>query len=104
NVYQPSPIRPHAGDTTPWLEFMDYLIPNPEDRKETLRWCATLIACPHIRMHYGLLLVSETRGIGKATLAEILACVVGARSFTRKISKRISHRQLGALSCNVKFS
>jgi hypothetical protein len=56
---------------------MEYLIPDPEDRKETLRWCATLIARPDIRMMYSLLLVSETTGVGKTTLAEILARLIG---------------------------
>jgi hypothetical protein len=43
-----------------------------------LRWCATLIARPDIRMGYALLLISETQGVGKGTLGEkILAPLVG---------------------------
>ena len=34
----------------------------PAPRIQSSCWCATLIACPHIRMTYGLLLISETQG------------------------------------------
>jgi hypothetical protein len=77
NAYQPSPIRPLAGDATPWLKFMEYLIPDLHDRGHLLRWCATLIARPDIHMKYGVLLISETQGTGKSTLGEILAELVG---------------------------
>jgi hypothetical protein len=45
---------------------------------ELLRWCATLIEKPDVKMHYGVLLISETQGVGKGTLGEkILAPLVG---------------------------
>lgn len=61
-----------------WLEFMKGLIEDEGDRLEVLRWCATLIARPALKMLYGLLLISETQGVGKGTLGEkILAPLVG---------------------------
>jgi hypothetical protein len=78
NMYVPPQIRPIAGDPTPFLEFMRYLFVNPEELDDVLRWCATLIAKPEIRMMYGLLLVSERQGVGKSTLTNrILAPLVG---------------------------
>jgi hypothetical protein len=60
------------------MRFLDYLFPDPGERHEVARWCATLIARPDIRMEYGLLLVSETQGVGKTTLASaVLAPLVG---------------------------
>jgi len=51
---------------------------NESECHEVMRWCATLIAKPEIRMGYGMLLVSEKQGIGKTTLgAHILAPLVG---------------------------
>jgi len=48
------------------------------DRIELMRWCATLIARPDIKMNYGVLLISETQGVGKSTLGEkILAPLIG---------------------------
>src|SRR5262249_48091598 len=60
-----------------WLNFMEYLVPDPDDRKHLLRWCATLIARPDVRIKYGVLAISETQGVGKTTLADILTELVG---------------------------
>ncbi len=43
-----------------------------------MRWVATLIDRPEIKMKYALLLISETQGVGKGTLGErILAPIIG---------------------------
>ena len=78
NLHVPTTIRSTSGDPTPWLDFMDYLFVKKSEKYEVLRWCATLIARPDIRMGYGILLVSEAQGAGKNTLANIiLAPLVG---------------------------
>jgi Family of unknown function (DUF5906) len=81
NTYKPSEIKAEAGDPSPWLEFMAHLVENNEDRTELLRWCATLIARPDVKMLYGVLLISEVQGVGKGTLGErILAPLIGERN------------------------
>ena len=84
NLHSPTDIRARKGDAAPWLEFLAYLIPKEpkeEERKQLERWCATLIARPDLRMGYAVLLISETQGIGKTTLASsILAPLVGVRN------------------------
>ena len=78
NTYRPPTIKAIKGDPSSWIEFMEHLIPDQGDRLETLRWCATLIAGPDIRMLYGVLLISQKQGVGKSTLGEvILAPLVG---------------------------
>lgn len=78
NLYVPGYVKSRMGNAKPWLEFMEYLIPDEKERHEMLRWCATLIARPNVRMEYALLLVSERQGIGKTTLGStILAPLVG---------------------------
>lgn len=78
NLHVPPSIRPLAGDPTPFLDFLNYMFPNDRERYEVMRWCATIIARPDIRMTYGLLLISEKQGIGKTTLGSlILAPLVG---------------------------
>jgi hypothetical protein len=78
NTHVASAVRPLEGDPSPFLEFMDHLIPQEKDRREMLRWCATLIARPEVKMSYGVLLVSEMQGVGKSTLGEkILGPIVG---------------------------
>ena len=80
NTWTPSLIRPVTDrnyNPQPWLDYLTFLFPNEEERTLVMRWCATLIAKPEIRMTFGLLLVSEHHGIGKTTLAQILAKVIG---------------------------
>jgi Family of unknown function (DUF5906) len=70
NTHEPSAIKAIKGDPAPFLEYMNHLVVIDDDRTELLRWCATLIAQPDIKMRYGVLLVSEPQGVGKTTLAE----------------------------------
>lgn len=78
NTHCPSKIKPEPGNPAPFLDFMKMLIPEKKDCLEMMRWCATLIACPEIKMLYGTLLISELQGIGKGTLGEkILGPLVG---------------------------
>lgn len=78
NLHIPTTVKPKKGNIKPFLDFMGYMFPNPIECKEMLRWCATLIAHPEVRMEYGVLLVSETQGVGKTTLgSSILAQLVG---------------------------
>lgn len=78
NTYAPPLIRSEKGDTKVWDEYLENMIPGVEDRFETSKWIATLIARPDIRMLYGLLLISEAQGIGKGTLGErVLTPLIG---------------------------
>lgn len=81
NLFTPTAVKSRMGDARPWLEFMAYLIPEEKERHELMRWCATLIAKPEVRMEYAVLLVSERQGIGKTTLGStILAPLVGVQN------------------------
>jgi hypothetical protein len=78
NLHVPTSIRSVKGDAKPWSDFLDYMFVNKAECHEVMKWCATLIAKPDVRMGYGMLLVSEKQGIGKTTLgAHILAPLVG---------------------------
>lgn len=101
NIFTPSRVKPLADDPAPWLEFLAYLFPNAEERKEVARWCATLIARPEIRMEYGLLLMSEMQGTGKNTLgAKILAPLVGMHNTGFPNEKAIVESQFNTWLAN----
>lgn len=69
---------------------MTHLFPIEADREVVLKWCATLIACPATRMKYGLLLISETQGVGKGTLMEkVLAPLVGWQNVSVPSEKQL---------------
>lgn len=78
NLHVPTVIRSQPGDPGPFIEFLEYMFVNQAERHQVMRWCATIIARPDLRIGYGLLLVSERQGIGKTTLgASIMAPLVG---------------------------
>lgn len=94
NTFCPSEITPEKGDTKPWEDYLTWLCPEEKDRHELKRWCATLIARPDIRMLYGVLMISETQGIGKGTLGEkVLAPLVGAANVSYPSEQEIVESQ-----------
>lgn len=87
NVHMPSSIVAKQGNAAPWIEYLEYMFEDEEERHQVMRWCATLIARPQVHMEYAMLLISETQGIGKTTLgSHILAPLVGRHnvSFPRE--------------------
>jgi len=92
NTYLPINIEPLDEDASIWLEYMKRLFPFKQDRLEVMRWCATLIARPDIRMPYSLLLISNTHGVGKTTLGEkILAPIIGMPNCSFPSEKDVSN-------------
>lgn len=78
NMHLPTHVVEEIGDVGPWLEFMENLFPDDGDRALVCKWVATLIAHPEIKMHYSMLLISDTQGVGKTTLGQdILGPIVG---------------------------
>jgi hypothetical protein len=78
NTWTPTSIPRRKGDVKPWLDFMVHLFPDNADRDRQLRWCATFIACPGIRIKFGILIISVMQGVGKGTLMEkVLAPLAG---------------------------
>lgn len=91
NIYRPGLIAVAKGDPEPFLKFMEHLIPDEKDRSHLLRWVATLVARPDIRMHWSVLLISETQGVGKTTLGEsILMPLVGPWNCSAPNEKQIA--------------
>ena len=77
NAFEPSDIVPQAGDIGPFIAYLEHLFPVPEERHHAMRWIATLIVRRDIRMHHSMLLVSHNQGVGKSTLGQILAALLG---------------------------
>lgn len=101
NTYRPPTIKPIKGNPKPFLKYMRHLIPNATDRIEMLRWCATLMARPDIKMLYGILLISTTQGVGKSTLGEaILSPIVGMWNVSVPTEKEIVESLFQRLDCS----
>ena len=94
NIYEGPHIKSVEGDITPFMEYMAYLVPDYEEREWLLRWFYTIVAFPHIRMLFGILLVSEAQGIGKTTFAsDILAPLLGRHNCSWPSEKDIVDSQ-----------
>jgi hypothetical protein len=104
NTYIPSPIQAVEGDYSPFTEFMEYLIPDEFDRHQALRWIATLVARPAVRMAYGLLMMSEKQGTGKTTLGEsILAELVGQHNTSFPSERAIADSDFNGWAVNKRL-
>lgn len=77
NLYEAPSLKPQEGNAKPWLDFMEQLLPNEEERRHMLRWIATLYARPETRMIFAPLLISHETGTGKSTLGKIAEALVG---------------------------
>jgi hypothetical protein len=89
NLYRPSDVKPIEGDPRPFIKFMLHLVPNRKDRRFALRWITTLVARPWIKMSVAILQVSVRQGVGKTTLGEILAQLVGIHNASFPNEKEI---------------
>lgn len=78
NIYVAPKLQSVDGDPKPWFDYLEHLIVRDDERHQVMRWCATLIAKPEVRMGYSLLLISTRHGTGKTTLgAQVLSPLVG---------------------------
>jgi hypothetical protein len=105
NIYTPPDVHPSEGDPSPFLEYMDYMFPNPEENHQAKRWIATLIAKPDIRIEYGMLLVTEHTGIGKTTLCEeILQPLLGHDNVGWPTENDVSNSQFNDWIANKRLA
>lgn len=82
NTHVGSYIRPIPGDAGLFLEYMEGIIPDEDERDFVMDWVATLLAYPGMRMSVALLMIGGF-GIGKTTLGQdILAPLLGEHNVT----------------------
>lgn len=80
NQYVDRRVKPRRMvDTKPFWDFMDYLFEEEEERYHMKRWMSTLYGRPEVRMGHGVLMLSKLQGVGKSTLLDVLAKLIGNR-------------------------
>ncbi len=78
NTHEGPIIKPEQGDCRLWEAYLEHTFPKLIDRNEVIRWCATLVCHPEVKMNYGMLLISENQGVGKSTLgSDIMKPLMG---------------------------
>ncbi len=104
NTFLPARIKSVSGPVEPFTEFLEYLIPDTDDRRQIERWLATLIAQPETRMSYAVLLISEKQGVGKTTLAEeILRPLVGPHNVSIPSEQQVVESQFNSWCARVRL-
>ncbi len=80
NIWQP-PAWPVAevAAATPFLDHLEYLIPDPTQRSDLLDWLAHAAQHPEVRPHFHFLLVAAQEGTGRSWLAEVIRRIWGER-------------------------
>ena len=80
NIWSPPtwpPIDPKLA--APFLDHLDYLIPDAKARADLLDWLAHAAQVPAVRPHFHFLLVAQQEGTGRSWLADVLRNLWGDR-------------------------
>lgn len=75
NTWRPIKRWPSNADIAPFLEQVEYLIPDASEREVFLDWLAHIEQKPGELPHYGWLHIAEKTGTGRNWLASLLARV-----------------------------
>src|SRR5262249_13432842 len=67
----------------PFDDFLEQLIPDEKDRLFLAKWCATVMACLGVKLTVAVLLTGPVQGVGKSTLGNIMAEVLGWKNVTQ---------------------
>lgn len=85
NTWRPSGIVECPFDVTdediaPWLEHIDFVLPDPVARKMFLQWCAFLIQFPGRKINWAFVLIGR-QGVGKDILLRPIQGILGKSNF-----------------------
>lgn len=78
NLYRPRPHNPPADwreRVEPFLAHTAYLVPLRNEFDKFMDWLAHIEQQPGVLPHSGYLMIAPVEGIGRNTLADVLACV-----------------------------
>jgi len=90
NTYKPSNVRPEEGDPQRFVDYLDYLVPNQDEREHLLKMLAHLVRNPGQKLGHALLLSSKVHGIGKSTLVNILIELMGPKNCRKATSEELA--------------
>lgn len=68
NTWRQWLTRPKEGEPGPWLELLESLAAEEWVREHLVKWLAFTVQHPERKINYGLLLISNTQGVGKDSL------------------------------------
>jgi primase-polymerase (primpol)-like protein len=75
---------------TPFLEHVEFLVPNEGERERFLQWLAHIVRVPEVLPHTSYLMITPKTGVGRNLLASIRFCC--GRNFAARDTRRRIHR------------
>lgn len=78
NSYYPDPQPDEPGDVKPFLDFMEKLLPNADDRATLLAWCASAVQNIGHKFQWAPV-VQGVEGNGKTLVARCLGYAIGPK-------------------------
>jgi hypothetical protein len=80
NLYRPPTIElGNPDEAGPWLDHVHKIYPNDADH--IIKWCASRVQKPEVKINHALVLGSNDQGIGKDTLLEPVKRAIGHWNF-----------------------
>lgn len=77
NTYIDQRVAPDDSDVQPWIDHLEWLIPDARDRDHLMDWLAWCYQKPGAKITWSPILYSRAFGIGKTTVFDCLAECVG---------------------------
>ena len=76
NVWAGIQMRPKKGDVKPWLDLLEFVIPDEEQRKLVIQWQAHQLQHIGKKINWQIVLLGE-KGVGKDAIFTPLARILG---------------------------
>lgn len=94
NLWRAGGIEPEAGDVSAFLEHMEFLFPNKEEREHVLDYLSFLVAPDFVKVHFALLIQGKP-GTGKSFLAKLVRKMIGENNVSTPLSSEVVEKYTG---------
>ena len=81
NTWRGFTVEPAPGDVTPFIDLINFVLPNKAEREYCVKWLAKMIQEPGTKFLVSLVVWSIEEGVGKGLLFETVGSLLHQRHF-----------------------
>ncbi|MCF8190243.1 MAG: RepB family DNA primase [Polynucleobacter sp.] len=81
NTWRGFTVEPEPGDVTPFIDLINFVLPNKAEREYSVKWLAKMIQEPGAKFLVSLVVWSIEEGVGKGLLFETVGSLLHQRHF-----------------------